>query len=101
MFSVAAFFNLGVCARPLAAQKAVEMSRAFRSHPKWRVVDYVPSVANELWKRALALPATLQIYDARLALTLRHHGVTQFATRNMKDFQGFGFKRVWDPLESA
>ena len=39
-----------------------------------------------------------KVYDARLALTLRHYGVTEFATRNVKDFQGFGFKRVWNPL---
>jgi predicted nucleic acid-binding protein len=35
---------------------------------------------------------------ARLALTLRHHGVTEFATANPRDFQGFGFTRVWNPL---
>ena len=37
--------------------------------------------------------------DARLALTLRHHGVTEFATVNVKDFEDFGFTRVWDPIE--
>ena len=36
--------------------------------------------------------------DARLALTLRHHGVTEFATANLKDFEGFGFAKVWNPL---
>jgi len=39
-----------------------------------------------------------RIYDARLAATLRHHGVTRFATRNEKDFCDFGFDRVWNPL---
>jgi predicted nucleic acid-binding protein len=39
--------------------------------------------------------------DARLALTLRHHGVTEFATSNVKDFEGFGFNRVWNPLVPA
>lgn len=38
------------------------------------------------------------LFDARLALTLRHHGVTELATCNTKDFQGYGFTRVWDPL---
>lgn len=38
---------------------------------------------------------------ARLALTLRHHGVTEFVTANVKDFEGFGFTRVWNPLASA
>ena len=27
-----------------------------------------------------------------------NHGVTEFATANVKDFQGFGFTRVWNPL---
>jgi hypothetical protein len=38
------------------------------------------------------------IVDARLGLTLRHHGVDEFATTNIKDFAGFGFTRVWNPL---
>jgi predicted nucleic acid-binding protein len=38
------------------------------------------------------------IFDARLALTLRHHGVTEFATRNENHFAGFGFTRLWNPL---
>ena len=28
----------------------------------------------------------------------RHHGVSEFATRNVSDFRDFGFARVWDPL---
>jgi predicted nucleic acid-binding protein len=39
-----------------------------------------------------------RIIDARLALTLRHHGVAEFATANEEDFAGFGFHRVWNPL---
>jgi uncharacterized protein len=38
------------------------------------------------------------VFDARLVLTLRHHGVAEFATRNNKHFTGFGFSRVWNPL---
>jgi hypothetical protein len=45
--------------------------------------------------------ARRRIYDTRLALTLRHHGVSDFATANVKDFEGFGFSRVWNPLGSA
>ena len=37
------------------------------------------------------------VFDARLALTLRHHGVTEFATRNEAPFTHFGFTRVWNP----
>lgn len=41
-----------------------------------------------------------RLFDARLALTLRHRGVHEFATRNVNDFSDFGFSRVWDPLTS-
>jgi len=41
--------------------------------------------------------ARRRIFDARLAQTLRHHGVTEFVTNNIKDFEGFGFDRVWSP----
>jgi hypothetical protein len=37
---------------------------------------------------------------ARLALVLQTFGVTEFATVNCKDFEGLGFSRVWNPLES-
>jgi len=36
--------------------------------------------------------------DARTAISLQLHGVTEFATANVKDFQAFGFSRVWNPL---
>ena len=67
-----------------------------------QLLDYpgpTPKLSDQLWRRA-AQPnfPRKAIYDARLALTLRHFGVKQFATRNTKDFQDFGFERVWDPL---
>jgi hypothetical protein len=42
-----------------------------------------------------------RIIDARLGFTLRHHGVNQLATVNTKDFQEFGFQRVWNPLSGS
>lgn len=39
-----------------------------------------------------------KIVDIRLGLTLKSHGVTHFATANVKDFQGLGFEKVWNPL---
>jgi len=41
--------------------------------------------------------ARRHIIDLRLALTLQHHGVTELATANVKDFEGLGFERVWNP----
>jgi hypothetical protein len=45
---------------------------------------------DELWGLASQSAfAFRRIFDARLALVLRAHGVTEFATANVKDFQGF------------
>ena len=54
---------------------------------------------DEVWRWA-AQPNVGRrvVFDARLALTLRCHGVTEFATRNDTHFAGFGFGRVWNPL---
>ena len=93
--------NPTVCRRPLAGPDAVAMIQTFRSNPDWRVVDVV--LNSEIMKRVWAHAAGdafayRRVFDARLAETLRHHGVTQFATCNEKDFAGFGFERVWNPL---
>jgi uncharacterized protein len=94
--------NPTVTRRPQGAAEAAQIVQRFRSHPRWLLLDYPGAdadVAKRLWELA-ARPdfPYRRIYDARLALTLRHHGVTEFATRNVKDFRGFGFKRVWNPL---
>jgi uncharacterized protein len=87
---------------PLAAAEAVRIIDRFRHHPTWRLVDYPgppARVMDEVWRRAGAADFPRRaIFDARLAVTLRHHGVTEFATRNTSDFGGFGFQRVWYPL---
>ncbi len=38
------------------------------------------------------------LYDARSPLTMIAQGVTEFATVSVKDFDGLGFRRVWNPL---
>jgi hypothetical protein len=54
---------------------------------------------RDIWPLAGERNFTIRrIIDARLALTLRHFGVTEFATANGKDFADFGFDRVWNPL---
>ena len=56
-------------------------------------------ICDEVWRLA-AQPniGRRVVFDARLALTLRHHGVTEFATRNDSHFTGFGFSHLWNPL---
>jgi uncharacterized protein len=94
--------NPVVVKRPLPAPDAVAVIEAYRQHPRWRLAGFTSdsrSLHDALWKRAAA-PAFgyRRIFDARLALTLRHHGVSEWATTNVRDFEGFGFTRVWNPL---
>jgi toxin-antitoxin system PIN domain toxin len=86
---------------PLSAGEAAAVIAVWRSNPAWRIVD-VPGEAR-IMDRAWGLAAQRgfafrRIFDVRLALTLHHHGVTEFATRNTRDFAEFGFTKVWDPL---
>jgi hypothetical protein len=43
--------------------------------------------------------ARRRAYDWRAALSMLRQGVTEFATVNVKDFEGLGFSRVWNPLK--
>jgi toxin-antitoxin system PIN domain toxin len=104
-FVLVEFYNLlrnstVMAGRPLGSAKTVELVQAFRHHPKWRLVDSAP-VMEKVWQAARAerFPRR-RIFDARIAFTLLHHGVKDFATVNVKDFRDFGFKRVWNPLEN-
>jgi uncharacterized protein len=90
--------NPAVVTRPLDAPEAAEVCQTFRRNRRWALIENAP-VMNDVWVLA-ATPgiARRRLFDARLALTLRHHGVDEFATRNIKDFEDFGFSRVWDPV---
>ncbi len=91
--------NPAIFARPYTAKESVEHCLALRENPLWRCVDYDPLVSPKLWAWASATKAGFrQIIDARIAFTLLHHGVTRFATANVKHFKGFGFAEVWNPL---
>lgn len=95
--------NPAVLANPLEAAEAVEVIEIYRRHPYWMLLGFDPDsvgLHNELWGLATDRAfARRRIYDARLALSLRRQGVTDFATANVKDFESFGFARVWNPLE--
>ena len=92
--------NSAILRHPLDAAEASAHCQAFRENANWRLVEWAPVMA-EVWRCAAKRDFALRrIIDARLALTLRHHRVEEFATTNAKDFQGFGFNRVWNPLSS-
>jgi toxin-antitoxin system PIN domain toxin len=90
--------NPAVVMHPLGAKAAAAVCQTYRCHPRWRLVENAP-VMEQVWKLA-AEPsfARRSVIDARLARTLQHHGVKELATVNTRDFVGFGFTRVWNPL---
>ena len=94
--------NPAVLRRPLGAAEAVEVIRVYRSHPRWSLIGFPlesRKLHDHLWQQACQDSfAFRRLYDARSALTLTVQGVDEFATANVKDFKGMGFKRVWDPL---
>lgn len=88
-----------ILAAPFSAQEAAAYCQAFRSNPRWVLTGESP-VMDDVWRMAGRSGfAIRKIVDARLALSLRFHGVTRFATANLRDFGGFGFEKVWNPLK--
>jgi len=93
------FRNPAVFKKPKSGPEATAFCDALRANPMWEFGDYEPGVIKPLWNWAAKSETGFRhIIDARLAFTLRHHGVTHFATANEKHFEGFGFERVWSPL---
>ena len=90
--------NTNIFSTVLSPDEATDIIQRFRSNPRWQLVENAP-VMHEVWDKAKhGSFARRKIFDVRLALTLKHHGVTHFATANTKDFEGLGFERVWNPL---
>ncbi|MEX2578480.1 MAG: TA system VapC family ribonuclease toxin [Verrucomicrobiales bacterium] len=91
--------NPSVFQKPKNARKATAFCDALRANPSWEFGDYEPAVGKPLWNWAAKTTGGFRhIIDARLALTLRHHGVTHFATANARHFEDFGFEKVWSPI---
>lgn len=94
--------NPAVLRRPLDANEAVEVVQTYRRHPRWRLIGFPTEsrpMHDALWQQARRGDfAFRRLYDARSALTMTAQGVTEFATVNTKDYEGFGFRRVWNPL---
>ncbi len=90
--------NPAIVADPLGAPEAADECEWFRNHSRWALVENAEAM-EEVWKDARKSGfARRRIIDSRLARTLQAHGVTKFATANVRDFQGFGFQQVWNPL---
>jgi predicted nucleic acid-binding protein len=94
--------NPAVLEKPLSAANALEVTEAFRNHPHWQIVGFPPDSKAfhvEFWPRLGSKNfARRRAYDWRMALSLIALGVDKFATVNIKDFEGLGFQKVWNPL---
>ena len=94
--------NPAVLKHPLDPDDTVEVIQTYRRHPRWRLIGFTVesrSLHDNLWEKARRKGfAFRRLYDARSALTMTAQGVTEFATVNTKDYEGLGFRRVWNPL---
>lgn len=91
--------NPAVLKRPLSSANAATFCNQIRTNPNWQHIDYEAPVSDDLWQWASTTSAGFRrVIDARLALTLKHHGIERFATANTKDFIDFDFEEVWNPL---
>ncbi|MGI8602059.1 MAG: PIN domain-containing protein [Verrucomicrobiales bacterium] len=91
--------NPAVFPTPRTAAASAAFCETLRSNPAWEFGDYEANVAQPLWKWAATTATGFRhSIDARLAFTLRHHGVTHFATANVGHFEEFGFEKVWNPI---
>lgn len=94
--------NPAVFKKPYTATEAAGYCCDLKSNPAWRCIDYDTAVSAKLWEYvSKSKTGYRHIIDARLALTLRHHGVNDLATVNTKHFENFGFQKVWNPLEES
>ncbi len=91
--------NERIFSKPLSAKNAASVCQSYRNNRSWMLIESAP-VMNDVWTHAEKHQfAYRRIIDVRLALTLLHHGVTEFATSNIKDFQNLGFDKVWNPIK--
>jgi predicted nucleic acid-binding protein len=96
--------NPAVLRKPLTAPAAAGVCEAFRHHSHWQIVGFPAESRpfhDALWPRLHDKTfARRRAYDWRAALALTNQGVTEFATVNVKDFEGMGFVKVWNPLSA-
>jgi uncharacterized protein len=90
--------NEKIFSRPLTASQAAAVCQTYRKNQAWTLIESAP-VMEDVWELAAQdRIAFRRIIDLHLTHPLLHHGVTEFATANEKDFAGQGFFRVWNLL---
>lgn len=92
--------NPKVLKAPLSAKEAAECCLQLRKNPAWRVIDYDTRISDAVWAVCSNTKLSgVSIFDTRLALTLEHHGIKEFATRNVKDFKRFSSLDIINPID--
>jgi predicted nucleic acid-binding protein len=90
--------NSRIFRHPMTPAQAGKYCQALRANQNWMLVEEA-TVMEDVWRWTQRRGFGFRrIIHVRLGLTLHHHGVTEFATTNIKDFQGMGFSKVWNPL---
>ncbi len=90
--------NPAVMKHPLSAKAARDLVTSYLIVPNVIRIENANTM-DPVWKLAGAKSfVRRRVFDIRLALTLRQGGVTHFATTNVKDFEGLGFSKIWNPL---
>ena len=93
--------NEKIFPRPLTAPQATAVCQAYRKNRRWTLIETAP-VMEDVWPQAAKTGFPFRrIIDLRLAQTLLHHGVTEFATSNEKDFAGTGICQSMEPAASV
>lgn len=97
--------NPAVIKDPLSPGEAVKVIQHYRAHDSWRILGFPPdskAFHKTLWDFAARPDISRRaLFDCRIALALHAFQIDAFATQNIKDFEDFGFKRVWNPLEGS
>ena len=85
---------------PLSGSEALSVVQGFRNNPHWALIDYPGTLMDAVWKHAQRPNfSRREICDARIAETMRYHGIEEFATRNVRHFESYGFKRLVNPID--
>ncbi len=91
--------NPVVLQNPLTASQAAKTIDWYREKSGWLKCAWEPDMMKSLklqWEEKTF--TARRSFDAILAVTIKAHGVTDFYTRNTKDFESYNFFNVINPL---
>lgn len=93
--------NQAVLEKPLTAVEAAEAIDWYRNRSGWLRCAWETDMMGKMesiWEEPAFSPR--RCFDARLAIVLKDNGVREFYTRNVRDFEDFGFVRLVDPASA-